>query len=441
MSKGNMLLGHARGKVGDLVFSRTNGQQVVRAKAAVVKNPQTEAQMIQRIILNTVAQAYSKMQPIVDHSYEGVQSGQKTMTAFMAKNLKALRARVSEAVADPTIGLGEVRNFSPVGTNYFVVNNYVISQGSLPSVEAVSSGASTSMTVNLGGTTYGDIISYLGLKRGDQLTFVNVKGVKVDGQTFHYARIILDPTDENGSEADLDTPFIVDGAVYMPSPRNTGAFEALSINELGVLTWAVAGGVNTVLEGAIIVSRKNSDGSWLRSNAQLVANGLNAFYDYTMLICLQMFEQGGIGTLSDMYLNNAGTGRLASASGGAPISVAAHLYDSEAEDWQGEEVTIVGFTTINGGKVGQASNLPALGAVLSDGRVADLRYYNTNSDNHGKLQGASSQYPILAAVYADDGVTRYSPGVLYKPETDAALVNALISAGYPATVVITPWMS
>ena len=71
MSKGNMLLGHARGKVGSLVFSRANGKQIVRSRAEVVKNPRTEQQMVQRIMLNTIAQAYSQMKAITDHSFQG----------------------------------------------------------------------------------------------------------------------------------------------------------------------------------------------------------------------------------------------------------------------------------------------------------------------------------------------------------------------------------
>ena len=106
MSKGNMLLGHARGKVGSLVFSRANGKQIVRAKADVVANPQTEAQVIQRIMLNTVAQAYSKMASICDHSFQGVQKGAKSMSYFMKVNLNKLR-QVNVSIDVPSLKAGD----------------------------------------------------------------------------------------------------------------------------------------------------------------------------------------------------------------------------------------------------------------------------------------------------------------------------------------------
>lgn len=319
MSKGNMLLGHARGKVGDLVFSRTNGQQVVRSRAAVVKNPRTETQMIQRIILNTVAQAYSKMQPIVDHSFEGVQAGQKTMSRFFTVNIARLRDAVAAAVADPTVGLGEVRAFTPVGSNMYSPNAFVLSAGSLPQLTP-SVASTTTCTMVLGGTTYGEIIEALGLKRGDQLTFMSITGA-ARNQYFEYARVILDPTNEDGTEANLSVPLLVDGKINLPSPRNTGEFGLLSISEEGVLTYRVGTPNRAIYSTAVIVSRKNTDGSWLRSNSQMVL-GENAISDfYSMLECLSMLEDGSIDALSDRYLNNAGRGRLASAARISPIVV------------------------------------------------------------------------------------------------------------------------
>lgn len=310
MSKGNMLLGHARGKVGDLVFSRANGQQVVRARAAVVKNPQTQSQMIQRIILNTVAQAYSKMQPIVDHSFEGIPAGQKTMSAFMRTNINTLRGRVAAAIADPTQSLEEVRAFVPIGSNGFASNAFRVSSGSLPAlVPEVAN--NTTATVALGGVTYAEILEALGLQRGDQLTFMMVTGTDMDSTLFHYSRIILDPTNTDGSQAALNSDLIVGGAVNLPSPRNTGEFQTLSIDAQGVLTFHVGNNTRQVLCVAVIVSRKGDDGTWKRSNADLVLNETALSGLLSMAECLQMFEEGGISTLSSLYLNNAGAGALA----------------------------------------------------------------------------------------------------------------------------------
>lgn len=381
MSKGNMLLGHARGKVGDLVFSRTNGQQVVRARAAVVKNPQTEAQMIQRIILNTVAQAYSKMQPIVDHSFEGIQSGQKTMSAFMAKNLKVLRARVSNAVADPTQGLGEVRAFVPVGENGFVPNAYIVSMGSLPGLTPVLE-STTAAKVGLGGATYGDIIAALGLQRGDQLTFCNITGESDAEMRFDYARVILDPQNEDGSEAPLSSALIVDGAINLPSKRNTGNFYTLTQDAQNVVTYLVGDALRTIAGTFIIVSRKGTDNNWKRSNAQMVINEGAIASFLSMQEALDRFIEGGVGTLSDMYLNNAGTGQVAGASAGITI---------QAQTKGGQSVTLTSLRS----KVASdgVANHNYLEAVDTNGVGHLLRNSNESSSKYGKYftdNGASS---------------------------------------------------
>lgn len=310
-----MLLGHARGKVGDLVFSRTNGQQVVRARAAVVKNPQTEAQMIQRIIMNTVAQSYSKMQPIVDHSFEGMQAGQKTMSEYIRKNLHVLRQKVAAAVADPTVGLTEVRAFTPIGNNGFAVNDFIVSSGSLPSiVPEVADTLATSATVAIGGNTYADVINSYGLQRGDQLTFCCITGVSALNARFNYSRIILDPTNQDGTPAPLSVALVADGAVNLPSERNTGTFSTLAVDGQGVLSFNSDDALRQIQGCFIIVSRKSTDGTWKRSNATVVTSETSVVDGYSMQECLDLFAEGGVGTLSDMFLNNAGQGAVASSA-------------------------------------------------------------------------------------------------------------------------------
>lgn len=316
MSKGNMLLGHARGKVGDLVFSRTNGQQVVRSRAAVVKNPRTTTQMIQRIILNTVAQAYSRFRAITDHSFEGVQAGQKTMSIFMKKNIDKLNSQIKEALAN-NYSFYDIYAFTQIGANYLAMNNYVVSQGSLPEVP-VKGVSLTTAEFALKANTYAAVIEQYGLKRGDQLTLVAVDGTSLNSKVFHYARIILDPVDENGYELPLDTEFVgADNSVAHPNPRNNGEF--------AILTYATDAvqfkfSDQTMNGAAIIVSRKDAAGNWQRSNAEMVfpvGGNENGGVIVTLGDCLDAIEQGGISTLNDRYLNNAGTGKLAGELGRA----------------------------------------------------------------------------------------------------------------------------
>lgn len=307
-----MLLGHARGKVGDLVFARVNGQQVTRARAAVVKNPQTEQQIIQRILLNTVIQAYSRMSEICDHSFEGIAVGQKSMNKFMKENLNDLRKKVSEYAADMGTFDG-LYAFCPKGLNYFTPNEWVISTGQLPEITlskvAASSGAEIVIVSADVIPTYGEIIASLGLQRGDQLTFVGQE-LYTDGRAaFKFARVILDPREQDGTQADLTTPFLADGSVNKPSPRNEGADIAFS-SAANKLIFDL--GASSMFGAAVIVSRQKNDGSWLRSNA---AMQLDAALPYALTGAMDMQEaidysySGSLDLESERYLNNATKGK------------------------------------------------------------------------------------------------------------------------------------
>lgn len=306
-----MLLGHARGKVGDLVFARVNGQQVTRARAAVVKNPQTEQQTIQRILLNTVIQAYSRMAEICDHSFEGIAVGQSSMNKFMKENLNNLRKKVSEYAAAHGAFEG-LYAFCPKGLNYFTPNEWVLSTGQLPEVTLSKVAASTGAEIVITSAdvipTYAELIASLGLQRGDQLTFIGQE-LYTDGRAaFKFARVILDPREQDGTQADISTPFLAGGSVNKPSPRNEGADIVFS-SEANKLIFDL--GASSMFGAAVIVSRQKNDGSWLRSNASMQ---LDTNLPYALTGAMDMQEaidysySGSLDLESERYLNNATKG-------------------------------------------------------------------------------------------------------------------------------------
>ena len=315
MAKGNMLLGHARGKVGSLVFSRQNGKQVTRAKAETVRNPQTEKQIVQRIILNTISQAYSRMAAITDHSFEGKSNPSENMAAFMKRNMNELRSKISRAV-DAGNSFEEITNFAPIGTSNFVYNPLVISMGALPKIPVISvtsgTGAKTgAVTAN----TYQAVIDAFGLQRGDQLTFVNIVEDAQGNKYFYYSRVILNPVDAEGNNLPLSTEFINQGAIVSPSPKNEGQFAALSFDTTGI-TFAV--GNKAVKAAAVIVSREKGDGSYARSEATLVLdpNAIDESVDMcTLQDAIDQFQENGVGLDNSKYLNNASS--KGSAAGGS----------------------------------------------------------------------------------------------------------------------------
>ena len=75
MAKVGFWLQGATGKLaGSKLQNGVNGT-IIADNTKKPKNPKTINQILQRIFVNTVAQAYSAMQPILCHSFEGVADG------------------------------------------------------------------------------------------------------------------------------------------------------------------------------------------------------------------------------------------------------------------------------------------------------------------------------------------------------------------------------
>lgn len=88
MAKGNMLLGYSRGAVGDVVFSRIKGQQVVRARNRKPANPKTVAQMIQRIKFASVVRFYNDgVQNLFRFAFQNKDARQSDYNAFVSANV------------------------------------------------------------------------------------------------------------------------------------------------------------------------------------------------------------------------------------------------------------------------------------------------------------------------------------------------------------------
>lgn len=384
MSKGNMLLGHARGKVGDLVFSRVNGQQVTRARAAVVKNPQTEAQMIQRILLNTVIQAYSRMSEICDHSFEGIAQGQPSMSAFMKRNLAYLRQYVSDGVNIDGLTFDDLYAFSPIGSNEFTMNPFIIAAGSLPSVTIADisalNGAKIAVTASGAALTYEDVITSLGLQRGDQLTFISQEAWTDRRAAFNFARVILDPRDADGNTLPLSTEFLNGTVINMPNPRNEGAEINYSFAS-GFLTFNRSD--NSQFGAAVIVSRQKSDGTWLRSNTSitLVAGTPQLVNSRSLQECLDLFAAGSIDVANPLYLNNARRVTAASVATAQGFAATYGYYPTGAKFGTGKVTDTVNLVAVRQGTVG---NNPMVIVTDDQGNEYGVYSSNTSSSTYGK---------------------------------------------------------
>ena len=170
---------YLRGKLGSDVYSigkdgKGKKQQVVRALAETVKNPQTIAQMRGRMIMSTVMQAQSAMAYIVDHSFDGVPAGQPSISEFIRRNYELIKADVA---AHPSAG----NQFGMVKYQEKGVRGgaYVVSNGNaqLPSMVEFSV-ENREPTINFvglaSGFTAGSFRALLGLAVGDYFTLVYV---------------------------------------------------------------------------------------------------------------------------------------------------------------------------------------------------------------------------------------------------------------------------
>lgn len=122
MAKGNMLLGYARGAVGNLVFSRVKGNEVTKARNRQPANPKTSKQVYQRAkFLNSVNFYKRGVQNLFKFAYEDKTQQESDFNAFMRHN-------VSRAI--------------PVGKNsatesvYPAISNWITSVGSLNGPQA-----------------------------------------------------------------------------------------------------------------------------------------------------------------------------------------------------------------------------------------------------------------------------------------------------------------
>lgn len=96
-----------RGKLGDVVFYRSGGEQRSRARVRKVANPNSVKQRVQRAVLANVSRLYSMGQALFDHSWQGEKVGIGSQQGFLRDNLNLLRAMVVDELNNPPVGEGE----------------------------------------------------------------------------------------------------------------------------------------------------------------------------------------------------------------------------------------------------------------------------------------------------------------------------------------------
>ena len=119
MAKSKSFFGLRTGSTKSLTFQTYRGLQVTKDRVTSVSNPQSVAQMDQRLLLPMVANARTRLSGLIDHSFEGVPYGYQSLQKFSSMNLQK--------------GALTVSSYVPKGLSDPGRANFIIADGSLAS--------------------------------------------------------------------------------------------------------------------------------------------------------------------------------------------------------------------------------------------------------------------------------------------------------------------
>lgn len=171
--------GMLRGSIGSVTYSTkkdSNGktEQIARQKAQSVTNPNTTAQIMQRMKLGPAQRffdAFEQVVPkgIISHSFEAIPYGNASRTHFISLAMKE-----------------DAAVYVPKGVDFFVPGEYVVSEGSLTPISYFNQlteqeAAQNKLIVNFNGDplTAENVETFVGegYEQGMQLTLIGAKAV------------------------------------------------------------------------------------------------------------------------------------------------------------------------------------------------------------------------------------------------------------------------
>lgn len=257
MAQSKGFFGLRKGSTKNFTFATLDGKQITKDRVFDVKNPRTESQMRQRMLMTSVGAAYKFMKSIADHSFEGYTSGMQCMRQFNSRNLNRFK---QAAAAKGSVAFNEYKDgdINPMP--------FILASGSLPGFIFSFDGESNLQIVgekeNADFATAEGIYAALGVQRKDLITFCSVigEGSTTNGvysykaERFNIVRLYCDKS----------------GAVSKPAD----AFTISTNNDQASISMSTTANAITIKTGAadfgaVIQSRK-SDSGWLRSDAVMI---------------------------------------------------------------------------------------------------------------------------------------------------------------------------
>lgn len=167
----SMWMKSTKKRLGGTVIYQAMGQTRQRELAALVTNPRTEAQMNQRVKWANLVNFYRANRSWMKYAFETKKTNQSEYNKFMSLNITNSRIYLPKNVA---------------AAGGCVVDSYLITQGSLPSVESIERGIGWTTNILLGPeapnfntVTVGKLSSLFvqynpAIREGDQLSFIRL---------------------------------------------------------------------------------------------------------------------------------------------------------------------------------------------------------------------------------------------------------------------------
>ena len=423
MAKMNQEMYGASGKVGNKTYYQVDGKTISRI-IVTPKNPKTDAQTLQRILVKVVGMVYAMLKAICNHSFEGYSNGAKCTERFRSLNLRYLRERAT-TLQQSGQSLSQFYQFAPLQSNKCMPFAAIISQGHLPEISvAIDAAGGHKAYVNSPGRTYAELVSAWGLQRGDQLTFVTVQ--KREGKyEAAYARIVLNPRNADGSGAPMTTEIVnSEGEFPCSNWKNQLNFSTFEF-DTDHFNFVLDRGGDVVAAG-IIVSRRDKSGDWFRSNCQLVLNEAGFGSDLCSLAeaVEKSYTTSDIDMESEYYLNNAGmggtgsTGDVTPSGGGGGVTPGQPTYNTSA--------TINGVSqSIAGGSV--TATAPVTSVAVSGINLGDVTF-TAKVDGTGEAISPTS-HDANGATFTGLNVAAGHSLVVYRGGTVWFTITAQASGG------------
>lgn len=230
MSKSNMLLGLAKGKVGDLVFYRDGGEQRTRSRVTP-KNPRTPAQMAQRVKIANVSGIYRSLASVLFSSFTNRKSNQSGYNVFAASAIPLAPSLTREMAS----------------AGVFIPQPCHLSKGVLPSLPfqlkdvqdgqgfGLSVGVEQTETTTCGQVSADIINRYPTVQQGDKIVAVRLSFIPIEdspeGVDMYTPQVVVRSfvLDVNSTELIDATDFSVQQGIFALSSINESFNESIQL--------------------------------------------------------------------------------------------------------------------------------------------------------------------------------------------------------------------